>query len=226
MQQFVSSPYFGIILSIIAFEFGIWLNRRTQSPLANPLLIAIVIVILVLQLFGIPLDSYNKGGDIIALFLAPATASLSISIYKNRKLLMANLVPIIFGTAVGSAVSVLSVIILSRLFHLDSIIEKSLIPKSVTTPIAIQISNSIGGVSAITVAVVVITGIAGSILAPILIKLFRVKNPIAIGVAIGTSSHAVGTSKAMELGEVEGAMSSISIGIAGLITVLYSLFLI
>lgn len=226
MQQFVSSPYFGIILSIIAFEFGIWLNCRTHSPLANPLLIAIVIVILVLQLFGIPLDSYNKGGDIIALFLAPATASLSISIYKNRKLLMANLVPIIFGTAVGSAVSVLSVIILSRLFHLDSIIEKSLIPKSVTTPIAIQISNSIGGVSAITVAVVVITGIAGSILAPILIKLFRVKNPIAIGVAIGTSSHAVGTSKAMELGEVEGAMSSISIGIAGLITVLYSLFLI
>jgi predicted murein hydrolase (TIGR00659 family) len=226
MQTFVSSPYFGIILSIIAFELGVWLNRKTHSSLANPLLIAIVIVITVLQLFGIPLDSYNKGGDIIALFLAPATASLSISIYKNRELLKTNLIPIIIGTAVGSAVSVGSVIIFSRLFHLDSIIEKSLIPKSVTTPIAMQISDSIGGISAITVAVVVITGIVGSILAPILISLFRIKNSVAVGVAIGTCSHAVGTSKAMELGEVEGAMSSISIGIAGLITVLYSLFFI
>ena len=178
-----------------------------------------------LKFLNIPLDHYNAGGDIINMFLAAATAALAVSIYSQLEVLKKNWIPLVAGTAVGAAVSMISVFILCKLFNLDDALTASLLPKSVTAPIAIEISNQLGGYKAVTIAIVVITGILGAILAPILIKVFHIKEPIAAGVGIGTCSHAVGTSKAIELGEIQGAMSGISIGLTGVITVVYTLFL-
>lgn len=225
MSEMVSSPYFGIALSILAFEVGVWINRKLRTPIANPLFIAIILVIGILKLFDIPLESYNEGGNIISMFLAPATAALGVSIYSQLPLLKKNLLPIIVGTAVGSAVSMTSVFIMCKAFHLDEKLTASMLPKSVTTPIAMEISNQLGGIVPVTVAAVIMTGILGAVLAPTLIKVFKIEDAIVAGVAIGTSSHAVGTSKAIEMGEIEGAMSGIAIGVAGIVTVIYSLFL-
>lgn len=150
--------------------------------------------------------------------LAPATAALAISIYSQLPLLKKNLLPIIAGTAVGSAVSMTSVWMMCKAFGLDEKLTASMLPKSVTTPIAMEVSNQLGGIVPVTVAAVIMTGILGAVLAPTLIKLFKIDDAIATGVAIGTS-------KAIEIGEIEGAMSGIAIGVAGVITVIYSLFL-
>lgn len=225
MKELCASPFFGISLSIIAFAAGIAIQKKTRLVLCNPLLIAIVLIIGVLLIFDIPFDSYNEGGEIINMFLGPATACLAVSIYTKLELLKENWLPILVGCAAGSLTSMASVYGLCRLFGLDESITISLIPKSVTTPIAVSISSSHGGVVPITVAAVVFTGILGSILAPLLIKLLKIQNPLVAGLSIGASSHAMGTSKAIELGEVQGAMSGLAIGICGIITVLFSLFI-
>ena len=215
MDAVFSSPLFGIVLCIFTFEIGVWLNRKTHSPLANPLLIAVALCIAFLQIFSIPLADFNEGGRMISMFLAPATAALALSIYGQIDVLKKNLLPIAAGTLVGSLTSIISVLGLCKLFGLSDELTASLIPKSVTTPIAMEISQQQGGIVSITVAAVIVTGIFGAIFAPTLLKLFRV---------IGTCSHALGTSKAVELGEVEGAMSGIAIGAAGIFTVLLSMF--
>ena len=171
------------------------------------------------------MEAYNAGGDFIAMFLAPATACLAISIYRQLPVLKKNLIPVLAGSAVGAGVSMGSVSLLCRLFRLDEEMTASLLPKSVTTPIAMGVSEQLGGIVPITVAAVVFTGILGAIFAPLMIKIFRVRSPIAAGLAIGACSHAVGTSKAVELGEVEGAMSGIAIGTVGLVTVLLGMVL-
>lgn len=225
MDAVFSSPLFGIVLCIFTFEIGVWLNRKTHSPLANPLLIAVALCIAFLQIFSIPLAAFNEGGRMISMFLAPATAALALSIYGQIDVLKKNLLPIAAGTLVGSLTSIISVLGLCKLFGLSDELTASLIPKSVTTPIAMEISQQQGGIVSITVAAVIVTGIFGAIFAPTLLKLFRVKDPVEAGIAIGTCSHALGTSKAVELGEVEGAMSGIAIGAAGIFTVLLSMFL-
>lgn len=224
MISLTASPLFGIVLCIFTFEIGLWINRMTKSPLANPLLIAILLCITVLQVFAIPLENFNQGGNIIAMFLAPATASLALNIYGQIQALKKNLLPIFAGTLVGSLVSVGSVTALCKLFGLSDALTAAMQPKSVTTPIAMEISKQHGGLVPVTVAAVIITGIMGAILAPVFLKIFRVKNPVEAGIAIGTCSHALGTSKALEIGELEGAMSGIAIGVAGLITVILSMF--
>lgn len=224
MISLTASPLFGIVLCIFTFEIGLWFNRITKSPLANPLLIAILLCITVLQVFAIPLENFNQGGNIIAMFLAPATASLALNIYGQIQALKKNLLPIFAGTLVGSLVSVGSVTAFCKLFGLSDALTAAMQPKSVTTPIAMEISKQHGGLVPVTVAAVIITGIMGAILAPVFLKIFRVKNPVEAGIAIGTCSHALGTSKALEIGELEGAMSGIAIGVAGLITVILSMF--
>lgn len=224
IAEILNSKLFGITLSLAAFYLAVNLNKKLKSPLINPLLIAIAIVIIVLVVFHIPLESYNNGGDVISLFLAPATAVLAYSIYRQIALLKKNLIPILAGCLVGAITSISSVVILCYFFHLEDKITAALLPKSVTTPIAMEISSQLGGIVAVTVAAVVVTGILGAIFAPFFIKILHIENKIAVGVAIGSSSHAVGTSKAIEIGEIEGAMSGIAIGVSGIITVLISLF--
>lgn len=225
LQEIYASPLFAVFLSAAAYLAGHWIHRKVGLAIANPLLIAIALVIATIQFLGIPIESYNQGGDIIAMFLGPATAVLAVSIYRQMDILKKNLIPVIAGTVVGSLVSMASVYGLCRLFRLDEKVTAALLPKSTTTPIAVGIAEQHGGIVSITVAAVVITGIIGAMLAPTLIKLFRIKNPVAAGLAIGTSSHVMGTSKALTIGEVEGAMSGTAIGVAGLVTVIFSIFL-
>ena len=225
MKELFASPFFGVSLSIITFWIGVRIQKKTGLVLCNPLLIAIVLVSAVLLVCRIPYEAYNEGGTIINMFLAPATACLAVSIYTQINLLKENWLPIVMGCTAGSITSMVSIYFMCRLFRLDEAVSASLIPKSVTTPIAVSISQNLGGIQAITVVAVIITGILGSIMAPTLIKLFRVKDPVAAGLAIGACSHAVGTSKALELGETEGAMSGLAIGICGILTVIFSMVL-
>ncbi len=223
MSELVSSPYFGVALSVAAFGIGVKLQQKLKTPVCNPLIVAIVLIAGVLLIFKIPYEAYNAGGEIINMFLAPATSCLAVAIYAKIKILKQYWLPILVGCTMGSAASMLSVYGLCRLFGLDESLTVSLLPKSVTTPVAVSIAESAGGVVPITVVAVIGTGILGSMIAPLLIRIFKVTEPMAAGLAIGASSHAVGTSKAVELGEVEGAMSGLAIGVCGIITVLISM---
>ena len=220
MSALLNTPAFGILLSVVAFEAGIIVSRKTKNPLLNPLLVAIILVILFLMGFGIPKEQYDSGGSFILFFLGPATVVLAVPLYKQIELLKKDLVAILLGILVGSTTSIMSVILLSRLFNVDLSIAVSMLPKSVTTAIGMEISKEIGGIVSLSVAVIVLTGITGAVIGPGLLKLFRITDEVAQGIAIGTASHAVGTSKAMELGETQGAMSGLSIGIAGIATVI------
>ena len=219
MKELMASPYFGVGLSVVAFWIGEKLHSKLKTPICNPLIVAIVLIVGVLLIFDIPYDSYDVGGALINMFLAPATACLAVAIYTKIDVLKKYWLPIVVGCTAGSAASMASV------FGLEQSMTVSLIAKSVTTPIAVSISEPAGGVVPITVVAVIFTGILGSILAPTLIKIFHVKDSVAAGLAIGACSHAVGTSKAIEIGEIEGAMSGLAIGICGIITVLFSMLI-
>lgn len=225
MSDIFASPFFGITISILAFFIGLEIQKRTKIALCNPLLLAIILVIVFLKIFGISYDDYNEGGAIINMFLAPATACLAVSIYTKRRILKESWLPILVGCTVGCLASMGSVLVMCHLFGLDEAMTASLTPKSVTTAIAINVAESHGGIAPVTVVAVLLTGILGSIIAPVMIRLLRVKNPVEAGIAIGACSHAVGTSKAIEIGETEGAMSGLAIGVCGIITVVFSMFL-
>lgn len=220
MRDIVNTPLFGVMISLIAFEIGCFLYNKTKIPFFNPLFISMILIIGFMLSFNINLDSYNKGGDLISFFLAPATVILAVPLYKQIKLLKQHAASILIGITVGSALGMFVIGILCKVLGLSSALEISMVPKSVTTPIGMEVSRQLGGIPSFTVAAIVITGIIGSIIGPLVCKLFRIKDKVAIGIAIGTASHALGTTKAMEIGETEGAMSSLSIGVAGLITVL------
>jgi len=200
--------------------FGVFVNRKLKNPLANPLIIAMMTIIALLVVFDIPFAVYKSGSDIIALFLAPVTAVLALAIYRQREILKHSFIPILSGTLMGSLASLASIRWMSNLLGLDSLVMGSLLSKSVTTPIAIAITEQFGGIPALTVASTVISGLLGNLMAPVLGKVFFVSDPVAHGVGIGSCSHALGTSKALELGEVQGAMSSIAISLSGICTVL------
>ena len=210
---------FGIILTIIAFEIGILINNKWRNPLLNPILIATVLIIGFLTVTGIEYETYKVGGDYISFFLGPVTVLLAVPLYKQIQSLKRYWFPILAGITVGSATSVICVIACAKMFNLSKTLMLSLTPKSITIPMGSVFSEQIGGIPSITIVSIVITGITGAVTAPLVCRYFRIKNPVAQGVAIGTASHALGTTKAMEIGETQGAMSSLSIGIAGVITV-------
>ena len=202
MKELMTSPYFGVGLSVVAFWIGEKLHSKLKTPICNPLIVAIVLIVGVLLIFDIPYDSYDVGGALINMFLAPATACLAVAIYTKIDILKKYWLSIVVGCTAGSVASMGSVYAMCKLFGLDQSMTVSLIPKSVTTPIAVSVSEPAGGVVPITVVAV-----------------------IAAGLAIGACSHAVGTSKAIEIGEIEGAMSGLAIGICGIITVLFSMLI-
>lgn len=220
MKELISTPLFGITISLIAFEIGCLIYKKTKVAIFNPLFISIVLVIFFLTGFKIDLSDYNKGGQFISFFLAPATVILAVPLYKKIKLLKAYALPIVVGITTGTIVGITTIIILCHAFGLSKPLDVSMIPKSITVPIGVEVSKQLGGIPSVTVAAIILTGIIGAIIGPFVCKLFRIKDEVAVGVAIGTASHAVGTTKAIEMGETEGAMSSLSIGIAGIITVL------
>lgn len=220
MMEIMNTPLFGVIISIITFEIGIFINKKAKNVIFNPLLISITLIILFLLKFDISLEVYNKGGNLISFFLIPATVILAVPLYKKFAIFKANALPIIIGITIGSITAIVSVTILSKLLGLSDNILKSLMPKSITTPIGMEISKQIGGIPSLTATAIIITGIFGAIIGPVICKIFRIEDEVAAGIAMGTAAHAIGTSKAIEMGETEGAMSGVAIGIAGLATVI------
>ena len=223
MSELASSPFFGITLTIVAYWVGVRAQKKTGLVVCNSMLITVALIIAVLTVFHIPYEDYYQGGSLINLFLGPATACMAVTVYAKMDLLKKYWLPVLAGCLAGTVTSIGSILVLSRLFGLDKDMTASLLPKSVTTPIATAVSEGHGGIVPITVAAVIVTGILGNLAAPFRVKLFRVKDPVAAGLGIGTCSHALGTAKALEMGETEGDMSGLAVGICGIFTALLAL---
>lgn len=223
-EAIVNSAYFGVAVSIAGYALGAALQKKFKLAILNPLLISIIFVISVLLIFSIDYESYSVGGNIIAYFLTPATVCLAIPLYKQLHLLKKYKAALSLGILSGVLGSLSSILALSLLFGLSHSQYVTLLPKSITTAIGIGVSHELGGIEALTVAAIVLTGLFGNITARGLCRLLRITDPVAQGVAIGTSAHALGTAKALEMGEVQGAMSSLSIVVSGLLTVVAASF--
>ena len=214
-----SSGYFGLILSIFLFLLAVRLKAKFRVAILNPLLVSTIMVIAVLVIFQIPYEDYKASANLLSYLLTPATVCLAIPLYEQMELLKKNFKAIMIGILSGVLTSLVSVLAMSVFFGLNHKEYTTLLPKSITTAIGMGVSEELGGYVTLTVAIIIITGILGSILAEAACKIFHITEPIAKGVAIGTASHAIGTSKAMEMGETEGAISGLSIAVAGLLTV-------
>lgn len=212
-------PIFGILLCLVTYVIASKIRRKTGSVAANPFLLATIMVVVILLVFDIPFDNFNEGGQYINFFLSPVTVILAVPLYKHRNLLNHYLKAIVAGIASGVASAILSVILLSRLLGLDTLIERSLVAKSITTPIGIEITRSVNGIEGITILAIILSGIFGALIAPSVFKWTGIKSPVAQGISLGSASHAIGTSKAIEIGEQQGAISGLTIGIAGITTV-------
>lgn len=213
------SAFFGAVLSLGAYEVGLYCKKRWRLAIFNPLLIAIALVVGALALLKIPYSTYQSGAKYISWLLTPATVCLAIPLYEQLALLKKNALAIAAGILAGVLTSVTLVLLFAVVFHFSHAEYVTFLPKSVTTAIGMGVSEQLGGNVSITVVVIVITGVLGNILAEPICRLFAITNPIAKGIGIGSASHAIGTAKAMELGQVEGAMSGLSIAVSGLLTV-------
>ena len=223
MKEFLQqSSYLAVAVSLVSYGIGSWLKKRFKTGLLNPLLVSIVCTILFLFGTGISYDTYNEGAKFLTWLLTPATVSLAIPLYEQWELLKNNAKAVMAGITAGVITSLLTVLLLSMALGLTHEEYVTLLPKSITTAIGMGVSEELGGYVTITVAVIVITGVIGNILGEFICKLFRIKEPISKGLGLGTASHAIGTAKAMEIGEIEGAMSSLSIAVAGILTVLFA----
>ena len=216
---FLNSAMAGVTLSLVVYMLGCWLKKKTGLALFNPLLLSIIVTILVLIVGKVDYDTYNEGAKYLSWFLTPATVSLAIPLYEQLTLLRKNFKAVMAGILAGVLSSLVVILILSVLLGLSHTEYVTLLPKSITTAIGMGVAEELDGYVTITVAAIVTTGVLGNILAEPILKLFRITEPIARGVALGSSAHAIGTAKAMEMGDIEGAMSSLAIAVAGLLTV-------
>ena len=220
MKDFLTeSVFFGVMLSLAAYGVGVFLKKKTKMGIFNPLLISIIITIIVLIVADIDYDIYYDGAKYISYLLTPATVSLAIPLYIQIEKLKKNWKAIIIGISSGVITSIFTIFGFSLMLHFNHKEYVTFLPKSITTAIGMGVSEELGVFTAVTVSVIILTGVIGNVIAELVFKIFRIKDPIARGIALGTSSHAIGTAKAMELGELEGAMSSLSIVVAGIITV-------
>lgn len=224
VEQLTSLPIFGISLTLIAYVFALYIAKRFSSPLTNPIIVASLLCIVVLKMLHIPIEQYQIGGELLVLLILPATISLSVKVYENREHLRNQVLPVIVGSTVGAAVSIISVQVLGKLFGLDGKLISSLLPKSVTAAIAMDLSPLVDGVVSISIMAVMITGITGVLIGPLLLRLLRVSNPTLEGIAMGTASHVIGTARALEMGPQQGAISSIALFSTGIATVGMLLF--
>lgn len=219
-EFFLDSAFAGVTISLMAYMLGVFLKKRFRLAILNPLLISVVFTIVVLVIGGVDYETYSKGAAYLSWFLTPATVCLAIPLYEQMELLKKNLRAVLAGITTGVLTSLTTVLALSLLLKLTHREYVTLLPKSITTAIGMGVSEELGGYVTITVAVIVITGVLGNIVGEPVCRLFKIKEPIARGVALGSAAHAIGTARAMEMGEVEGAMSSLSIAVAGVLTVI------
>ncbi len=215
-----NSVFFGLALSIVAYWIGTRVKQKLNWDIVNPLLVAAILVIALLYFSGISYETYKIGAQYITFLLTPATVCLAIPLYKNVILLKQHIVAILIAITCGVIAHLVSIVTLGAALHLDDILVRSLLAKSVTSPIAMGIADEIGGIVPITMIGVTIAGMIGAIVGPGLLKIIGIKEPIAQGIAIGTAAHVLGTSRAVELGEIQGAMSSLAIVVTGILTVI------
>ena len=222
ISLFQDSVFFGVLISLAAYAIGLLLKIKTGWSLMNPLLISIILVICTLLITGVDYKTYNAGANIISYLLTPATICLAVPLYQQVELLKKNYRAVLIGILSGVLASLCSVLLLALVFHFDHAAYVTFLPKSITTAIGIGVSEELGGHVSVTVVVIIITGVIGNIFAEKFLKLLCIKEPIAKGIAIGCSAHALGTAKAMEMGTIEGAMSSLSIVVCVVMTVIGS----
>ena len=201
-------------------SFNNLIQKKWNKPIFNSLLISIILIILFLKITNIPYENFKIGADIINFMLGPVTVVLAVPLYRQFDLFKKHFKEILAGIISGVITSFIVIMIIGNLTSTNSEIIYSILPKSITTPMGVSLTNSLGGIPAITIVCIISTGIFGNILGEIILKLGKIKHPVSKGIAIGTASHAMGTSKALQMGEIEGAMSSLSIGICGVLTVI------
>ena len=223
MNGFLSaSSYFGILLSLIAYLIAVWIRKKFGYAFLNPLLVAIIITVAAVLLLNVDYEVYNSSARYLSFLLTPATVCLAVPLYEQFDKLKENAAAILAGIFSGVLTSIASIFAMSKLFGFTKEEFVTFLPKSITTAIGMSVAEELGGYVSIAVAAIIVTGVLGNIICEAILKLFKIEDPIARGAAIGTASHAIGTSKAIEIGEVEGAISSLSIVVAGIMTVLLS----
>lgn len=219
MAEFLESiPLFPIVLTLGAYQVGLWCRKKWKSPLCSPLLIAVILVIGVLLATGFSTERYTEGTGFLSWLLTPATVCLALPLYQQLKALKKSLPAILIGICAGTVTSLAMIFGLCKLWGLDDPVTISLLPKSITSAMGMALSAENGGIESLTTAVIVVTGILGSLTGSVLCKLFRITDPVAQGVAFGTASHVIGTSRATEIDPLTGAVSSLSLAVAGLLT--------
>lgn len=220
MKEMLSnSVFFGVMVSVLAYEFGVLLKKKLKLAICNPLLISIILVMVILAAFHVDYESYQKGAQMLSYLLTPATVCLAIPLYEQIELLRNNAKAILAGIISGVLTSLVSIFAMALIFGLNHEEYVTLLPKSITTAIGMGVSEELGGIVTVTVAVIIVTGILGNVIGEYVCRFLKIEEPIAKGIALGSAAHAIGTARAMEMGEVEGAMSSLSIAVAGLLTV-------
>lgn len=219
-QAIINSAYFSVVISVICYLMGSYLRKKTKLTVLNPLIISVIAVIAILVAIKLPYENYKQNTQVLTYLLTPTTVCLALPLYEKLSLLKKNFVAVMCGIISGVISSAVCIFILSCVFSLNHETYVTLLPKSITTAIGIDVSDKLGGIVSITAPVIVITGVFGSIISPFVFKLFKISEPIAKGIGLGSSAHAIGTSKAFEFGEVEGAMSGLSIAVSGIITVI------
>lgn len=217
---FESSMFAGVTVSLLAYLTGTVLKKKLKLPIFNPLLVSIILTMIVLVMADVDYDVYNKGASYLSWLLTPATVCLAIPLYEQWNLLKKYYQAVLLGIVAGVLTSLTTVFVLAKLMGLDHKEYVTLLPKSITTAIGMGVSEELGGYVTITVAVIVVTGVFGNIFGELICKIFKITHPISKGLAFGSSSHAIGTAKAIELGEVEGAMSGLAIAVTGIMTVI------
>ena len=217
-EMLCSSVFFGVMVSVLTYELGNFLKRKFHLAIFNPLLVSVAAVIGMLLIFRVDYDSYYNGAQYLSYLLTPATVCLAVPLYEQITLLKKHFKAILGGILSGVLTSLVSILAMSAVFGLSHEEYVTLLPKSITTAIGMGVSEELGGIVTITVAVIVITGVLGNMIGEAVFRLFRIEEPVAKGIAIGSAAHAIGTAKAMELGEVEGAMSSLAIAVAVLLS--------
>ena len=219
---FETSLFAGVTLSLISYLIGSALKKKFKIGILNPLLVSTVVTIIVLAVCRVDYATYNEGAKYLSWLLTPATVCLAIPLYEQWELLKNNAKAVLLGLTAGVLTSLGTVLVLAKLMGLSHEEYVTLLPKSITTAIGMGVSEELGGYVTITVAVIIVTGILGNMFGELICRIFRITEPISKGLALGSSAHAIGTAKAIEMGEVEGAMSSLAIAVSGIITVIFA----
>ncbi|MBR5128104.1 MAG: LrgB family protein [Roseburia sp.] len=219
-ELLLSSTFFGVSISLLTYFFGMFLRRKFNYAIVNPLLISAILTITFLLVFDVDYATYNQGAQYLTIFLTPATICLAVPLYRQLQILKQNVVTVIVPISCGVIAHAITLVTLSKLFNIEEILMRSLLSKSVTTPIAVGICHELNGIEVVTIMGVMIAGIIGAVFGPIVCSLLRIKEPIAQGLGIGSASHAIGTSKALEMGEIQGAMSSLAIVVTAILNVI------